>query len=246
MANFTCHKINKIIHSHETHLFFLFLCCLDVFSSTTDENLHEVPLETNYAPIILEEERIRISEFQFISFWNKFRCAVIENDTVQLATMVIDTLRSDCFLSVPGQEDRITYPDYYVGGKISKFRLISLTERLFTPPFFSLLKNYDIEKDLKAKQTKRKLLKERPINFIDSLSTLYVNNLPFRERLYFSGVYQEDHFWIYRMGFQDTPSDLSYSAIYLYFRKEDSQIKLSKITCSFTEVEDIPDVIVER
>ncbi|GHV59970.1 hypothetical protein FACS1894182_14750 [Bacteroidia bacterium] len=79
----------------------------------------------------------------FISYWEKFRIAILEHDTTSLSSMMNDSIIGGWFL----------LRDYTKPlEKVKKSMVLENLYTLFTPAFLSLLSSYDIHKDLFSKQ----------------------------------------------------------------------------------------------
>jgi hypothetical protein len=102
------------------------------------------PVQTIDNPVstksnIDDDFREPIDSAEFVLFWKQFRKAILEHDTIALATMVSDSIRDGQFLLRDYKEQT---------DKLTKSLFLNNLYQLFTPEFLSLLKSYDIDKNL--------------------------------------------------------------------------------------------------
>ena len=178
---------------------------------------------------ISEIEIVAIDTLEFINFWDSFRSAVLNRDTIALTLMIEDEVIGDCFLQVPDLHERGDDWLMFSNKKLTKSQLITLWDRLFTDTYVALMEKYNLKEDL---QTGIMSFTNRKIAL--NIEDIYTCVIPFANRLYRSSISLNTDEVGYRMGFSTGDYNMTASTgIKLFFRKKDKEpIKLYMIDCS--------------
>ncbi|MDH8702173.1 hypothetical protein M2138_001533 [Dysgonomonadaceae bacterium PH5-43] len=181
--------------------------------------LNDKSLEINQ---FLEQPKESIDTLEFIAFWNTFRTALLERDTVSLASILDNgfTMCSPDFLNMETMPSDSHYRQKYM----STVAFTRSIDKLLSHPYELLLKSLDVEKDLAP----------RKITFDPaSWGRRYKNYIYIDDRYYFSTIYKEKDTWIYIMGYNIHPEYESFMAYEFRFEKINNKIKLKVIECTY-------------
>lgn len=187
------------------HLLIIPICLALSFCSDKNQVAEEVSTKEIYAQERVVPEIIEIEEF--FPFFGLFQNAIVENDTSTLLTMLSDEIYHDNRLGgwmPPISSAPLANLSNDQQSKTPKQQFLTFFNHSFTHRYLYLFKEYDVEKALETKKIRRRLLKERPIN-VDSLRALYSNYLLVEGKEYFSVIYEENRFWIYRTTYSRYP-----------------------------------------
>ena len=135
----------------------------------------------------------------FVIYWQAFRNAVINHDTIDLNLMICDSVKAVCW-QLEG-----------LYGVMSKDALIQKIDDLFTPPYLTLLTEFDINKNFDIK--KKKWIDEYNICRITIEDTKYRAYIDF-----------DNNFIIYSMSF--SIMDGASEGIKLHFIQTSNGVKL--------------------
>jgi len=219
LAQSSCYKLIQLIMKPILIIFFLFAATIQIYSN----NKHKPKLPVS------EIETVAIDTSEFIDFWDNFRLAVLTYDTIALASMIEDEIIGDCFLQVPDLHERDDDWILFSNKKVTKFKLITLWDSLFTNSYVALIEKYNIEEDLHFEVKPSFANKSNFINPKD----VYACSILLADRRYNSSIcFNTDNTIAYSMGYS-TGEYMIYSiGIKLLFRKKDNKpIKLFGIDC---------------
>lgn len=181
-----------------------------------------------------------IERDELIQFWDLFKDAIIEDDTIALSTMLSDSIDIECPKYPDSPLPKLSSNQPW---KASKEHLLNFFDDVFSHPYLYLLKQYDIREDIKLILVENVPDKFTP-NWSENMflyknkgyfSSMNENEIKVVNANYQSHTIKKKNIWIYSMGYY-IPEGFSQSSINFYFGKEDSHIKLFKITTSYLEL----------
>ena len=187
---FSCKKINQSTFLESS------MSITNSIISDNSEDLMNSPLST----VSLEDDTDLylqpIDPETFISYWEKFRRAILERDTASISSMMSDSIINGWFLL-----REYTKPFE----KVKKTIVLENLYTLFTPAFLSLLSSYDIHKDLFSKQNEfgekeyqcRQNIGNKTYHAGIGFYTGYYNMVCYSMGRYTNIDYPEEHFEYY-------------------------------------------------
>jgi hypothetical protein len=195
-------------------LIFLFFA---LFYNGYCRNTHVSVISTSPTGISCRE---LVDTLEFISYWKKFRGAVLNRDTATLSLIINDPLEGGCFF--PDYEE-YNLPKNLWGRNLYKPVFLNNIDSLFTPPYLELLKEYNIEREFSLQNNNWK--------------NRYRCSRVIEQKIYYASIYvDENKQFTYQMGYQPDSEYEIFIDIDLKFIKTPSGIKLYRIECSCTGI----------
>jgi hypothetical protein len=191
-------------------ILFLFTVAIHIYS--TENYKHELSK--------LENVPVAIDTLEFIGFWDDFRSAFLNCDTVILYSMIDEVKIVDyCILQLSDFSE--INNDCSMLSNRNKSRLSEFWERLFSCTYIALLTKYDVKKDLFSKKT--------------AFTKDYRCDIFVEDRRYNALVtFNEDNTISYVMGVYIETEYSTHSIEFklIFNKKHKEPIKLHKIDCN--------------
>jgi len=191
-------------------ILFSYILVCNVNAQQKEVIANSITVYTNIDSCSSNRSQLVINDINFIAFWEKFSCAILEHDTITLSSIINNKLKGGCCF-IPFQEyDSL---QNYDDEELDKSIFLNKIDSLFRPPYLQLLKRFDIEKavvSLKSTDWKDKY-------------TIFE-----QENYYASLHIEENDIITYKMGHL---TDYGYYDIYLQFIKTIYGYKLYGLNC---------------